>query len=155
MLMTHRGSGIWLLFCWSVAAILFVTVPATIMTSASRGEARKKLPSRSWSYRGIETCIISTPQQARPKVRGQRDPCLTQLTMASSEVLERITGVSTPAIFTINWYLLKSGFSYTYSTYSTAFEGLGSIDETAIPAPVGSWEQSFVASTADDRSVLT
>src|SRR3569833_1629255 len=148
MLMTHRGAGIWSLHCRTASAILFVTVPATIMTSACRGEARKKLPSRSWSYRGIETCIISTPQQARPKVRGQSVPCLSLLLLVFCEVLERITGVSKPAIFTINWYLLKSGFSYTYSTYSTAFEGLGSIDETAIPAPVGSWEQSFVASTA-------
>jgi hypothetical protein len=49
MLMTQRGSGIWSYTCRSAGAILLVSVPATIMTSDWRGEARKMMPSRSWS----------------------------------------------------------------------------------------------------------
>ncbi|KAL3952955.1 hypothetical protein ACCO45_012898 [Purpureocillium lilacinum] len=51
------------------------------------GEARKMIPRRSWSYRGVERCIISTAQQARPKVMGQREDWRAQLAMTSREVL--------------------------------------------------------------------
>jgi hypothetical protein len=61
-----------------VGAILFVKVPATIIKSACLGDALKIIPKRSMSYRLIAACIISTAQQASPKVKGQRDPALAQ-----------------------------------------------------------------------------
>ena len=87
MLITHLGSGIWSYTCRSAGAILFVSVPATIITSDWRGEARKMIPRRSWSYRGVERCIISTAQQARPKVMGQSELCLAQFAIWSRVVL--------------------------------------------------------------------
>jgi len=53
---------------------LFVKVPATIIKSECLGEARKIIPNRSISYLLIAACIISTAQQAKPKVKGQREP---------------------------------------------------------------------------------
>jgi hypothetical protein len=50
------------------------------MTSLCLGLARKMTPNRSWSYRGVDTCIISTAQQASPNVIGQIDPCRAQFT---------------------------------------------------------------------------
>ena len=64
------------------------------MTSACRGEARKMIPRRSWSYRGIEACIISMLQQASPKDRGHIDPFFAQLTIASTLVLQCRTSIS-------------------------------------------------------------
>ena len=61
-----------------MGAILLVKVPATIIRSECRGEARKTIPKRSISYRLIAACIISTAQQAKPKVRGHIDPALAQ-----------------------------------------------------------------------------
>lgn len=54
-------------------AILFVTVPATIITSDCLGVARNTTPNRSISYRGAAKCIISTAQQARPKDSGHKE----------------------------------------------------------------------------------
>jgi len=51
-----------------------VRVPATIIKSECRGDALKMIPNRSMSYLLIAACIISTAQQANPKVSGQRDP---------------------------------------------------------------------------------
>ena len=51
-----------------------VNVPATIIKSEWRGEARKIIPKRSISYRLVAACIISTAQQANPKVKGQNEP---------------------------------------------------------------------------------
>jgi hypothetical protein len=48
------------------------------------------IPCRSWSYRGIEAAIISTPQQARPKARGQKEPWRAQLMTESVVVLSRL-----------------------------------------------------------------
>ncbi|KAG4221014.1 hypothetical protein PC116_g30509 [Phytophthora cactorum] len=87
MLTTQRGSGIWSYTCRSAGAILFVSVPATIMMSDCRGDARKIIPSLSWSYRGVDTCIISTAQHASPNVIGQKDDCRAQLAIWSSVVL--------------------------------------------------------------------
>ena len=56
-------------------AILLVRVPATMMTSACLGEALNTMPYLSMSYLGAAMCIISTAQQARPNVSGQREPC--------------------------------------------------------------------------------
>jgi len=57
---------------------LLVSVPATIITSDCRGEARGAKPKRSASYRGIDTCIISTAQHARPNVIHINDPVRAQ-----------------------------------------------------------------------------
>src|SRR3546814_4950348 len=51
----------------NAGAILLHSVPATIITSDWRGDARGAAPKRSMSYRGMLTWIISTAQQARPK----------------------------------------------------------------------------------------
>lgn len=48
------------------------------------------IPSRSWSYRGVEQCIISTAQQASPNVMGCMDPLRTQFVRASTLDLVRI-----------------------------------------------------------------
>jgi len=53
---------------------LLVSVPATIITSDWRGEARKMMPKRSWSYLGVDRCIISTAQHASPNVMGHNEP---------------------------------------------------------------------------------
>merc|ERR1719266_1358114 len=55
-----------------------------IMIIAWRGEARKTIPYLSMSYLGAAMCIISTAQQASPKVRGHREPFLPQLTRSST-----------------------------------------------------------------------
>jgi len=51
-----------------------VSVPATMIKSEWRGEARKIIPNLSISYLLIAACIISTAQQANPNVNGQSDP---------------------------------------------------------------------------------
>jgi len=57
---------------------LFVSVPAIIIRSEWRGDARKTTPNLSMSYRLIAACIISTAQHANPNVRGHRDPARAQ-----------------------------------------------------------------------------
>lgn len=57
---------------------MLVKVPATIIRSEWRGDARKIIPNLSISYRLTAACIISTAQHANPKVKGQRDPDLAQ-----------------------------------------------------------------------------
>ena len=52
-------------------AILFETVPATIMTSDCLGLALNTTPNRSMSYLGAAMCIISMAQHAKPNVIGQ------------------------------------------------------------------------------------
>src|SRR6185295_11034388 len=69
-------------------AILRDTVPAMIMRSACRGDARKTpAPKRSRSYRDDEVAIISMAQQARPKVIGHNADLRAQLTTASRFVV--------------------------------------------------------------------
>jgi hypothetical protein len=48
------------------------------MTSDCLGDARGAAPNLSRSYRGIDVCIISTAQQARPKVNGHKEPARAQ-----------------------------------------------------------------------------
>ena len=55
-------------------------VPATIIKSECLGDARKTTPNLSQSYLLTAACIISTAQQAKPNVKGHRDPALAQLT---------------------------------------------------------------------------
>src|SRR6185437_8806483 len=45
------------------------------------------IPMRSWSYLGIEACIISTPQHARPKDNGHIELFRAQLISWSKLVL--------------------------------------------------------------------
>ena len=74
----HRGSGICSYSRRRVGAILLVSVPATIIISEWRGEARITIPNRSISYRLIAACIISTAQQASPNVNGHSEPARAQ-----------------------------------------------------------------------------
>ena len=81
--MTHLGSGIWSYTFLRAGAILLVTVPATIMTSACRGLALNTTPNRSISYLGAAKCIISTAQHAKPKVIGHNELRRPQFTISS------------------------------------------------------------------------
>ena len=64
-------------------AILFVKVPATIITSDCLGDALGAAPNLSRSYLGIDACIISTAQHASPNVIQCNDPVLAQLIKVS------------------------------------------------------------------------
>src|SRR5215212_6341648 len=76
----------------STGAIFFETRPATIITSAWRGLARKaSAPKRATSQRGAVMAIISIAQQARPNVAGQRLDFRAQFTIQSRRVV-RISG---------------------------------------------------------------
>jgi hypothetical protein len=57
-----------------------VTVPATIIKSACRGEGRNtSAPNRAMSKRAMEVAIISMAQQARPNCSGQSEFLRPQL----------------------------------------------------------------------------
>src|SRR5665811_1045656 len=84
---THLGSGIWSYRVRTMGAIFFVTVPATIMRSAWRGEARNSMPQRSGrSQRDIEALIISIAQQASTNWSHHSDWRRPQLKRKSIEV---------------------------------------------------------------------
>lgn len=76
---TQRGSVICSYKRRIDGAILFVKVPATIIRSECLGDARSTTPNLSQSYRLTAACIISTAQQAKPKVNGHSEPALAQL----------------------------------------------------------------------------
>lgn len=64
-----------------------VTVPATIIRSDCRGEARKTpAPNRSRSIRDDTVTIISMAQHAKPKVMGHKDESRAQLKIRSTVV---------------------------------------------------------------------
>ena len=67
-------------------AILWVTVPATIIRSDCRGVALGMRPSRSQSKRLAPAAIISMAQQARPNTMGQSADWRAQFTTASTRV---------------------------------------------------------------------
>src|SRR5271170_6980146 len=70
--MHHFGSGICSHTRFRTGDILSVTVPATIIKSAWRGDGRKtSAPNRAMSNRAVVAAIISIAQQAKPKVSGQ------------------------------------------------------------------------------------
>ena len=72
--MTHFGSGIWSYNRRSTGAIFLVTVPATIIRSACRGEGRNtSAPNRARSYRAMLVAIISIAQHASPNVSGHTE----------------------------------------------------------------------------------
>src|SRR6476469_6971577 len=59
------------------------------MTSDTRGEARGAKPKRSTSQRGIDTCIISTAQQARPNVIHISEPVRAQVIKSSAAATKK------------------------------------------------------------------
>ena len=64
---------------------MLVSVPATIMQSDWRGEGRRKMtPKLLKSWRYARVCIISTAQQARPKVMEQIEPRRAQFMRSST-----------------------------------------------------------------------
>jgi hypothetical protein len=89
---THRGRGIIWYSLKKYGAILLVSVPDTIRRSVCFGAGRKRKPNRSMSYRLEAAWIISTAQQASPKVRGQTDPTRSQPT----SVIRRSEAQSSP-----------------------------------------------------------
>src|SRR5438128_6356907 len=92
MEMTHFGSGIWSYRRRRTGAIFLVTVPATIIRSDWRGDARKtSAPKRAMSYRDAEAAIISMAQQARPNPIGQIDDSRAQLSTRSMLVVMKLS----------------------------------------------------------------
>src|SRR3546814_20721281 len=89
---THLGSGIGSERLRSAGAILLTRVPATIITSAWRGDGRNTTPKRSRSSREAPACIISTAQQARPNVIGHIEPVRAQLSSTSELVVAKQIG---------------------------------------------------------------
>ena len=74
-------------------------MPATIITSDCLGEPLGAAPNLSRSYLGMDVCIISTAQQARPKVIQCNEPALAQLTKFSNEVVIKPLSVKSFANF--------------------------------------------------------
>jgi hypothetical protein len=70
--MHHFGSGICSQTRFSTGDIFSVTVPATIIKSACRGDGLKtSAPNRAISNREVVEAIISIAQHASPNVSGQ------------------------------------------------------------------------------------
>src|SRR3954453_24050352 len=90
--MTHFGSGIWSERRRSTGAIFLVTVPATIIRSDWRGDARNtSAPKRAMSKRDAEAAIISMEQHARPNPIGQIDDSRAQFSTRSMLVGMRLS----------------------------------------------------------------
>src|ERR1700684_2797030 len=95
MAMHHLGSGICSQIRFTDNAILYVTVPATIMQSAWRGENRiTSEPKREISNRLAPAAINSMAQHARPIGMGQTE-FLRNHARAESTVVRTIS----PSIF--------------------------------------------------------
>src|ERR1700735_1047180 len=70
--MHHFGSGICSQTRFSTGDIFSVTVPATIIKSACRGDGlNTSPPNRAVAHRGVVEAIISIAQHAKPNVSGQ------------------------------------------------------------------------------------
>src|SRR3989338_244057 len=81
-----------------IGAIFRQTVPATIIRSDCRGEARNTpAPYRSMSYRDDTEVIISIAQHARPKVIGHSADLRAQLMTWSTFVVISV-GSKLPAM---------------------------------------------------------
>ena len=78
---------------------MFVNVPATIITSDCLGDALGAAPNLSKSYLGIDVCIISTAQQAKPNVIHCNEPVLAQLIKFSEDVVIKPFSLKSLAIF--------------------------------------------------------
>src|SRR5271169_4902546 len=78
--MHHLGSGIWSHTRFRTGDIFSVTVPATIIRSACRGDGRNtSAPNRAMSKREVVEAIISMAQHAKPNVSGQMADFRAQL----------------------------------------------------------------------------
>jgi hypothetical protein len=75
---------------------LLVRVPATIIQSDCLGLGLKIIPNRSKSYLAAPVCIISTAQQASPKVIGQIDPVRAQFIKLSTLEITNSAGLERP-----------------------------------------------------------
>src|SRR5690606_36660893 len=84
MEITYRGSAICSYSLLMRSAILKVTVPATIMTSACLGDARGAMPNRSMSYTVDPVTINSNAQHAMPNDMGNIDERRAQLIRSTS-----------------------------------------------------------------------
>src|SRR5207253_11113189 len=90
--MTHLGSGIWSYNRRRTGAIFLVTVPATIIRSDCRGDARNtSAPNRAMSNRDADAAIISIAQHARPKPIGQMDDSRAQFMTRSMLVVMKLS----------------------------------------------------------------
>src|SRR6187401_799966 len=106
--MTHLGSGIWSYSRRSTGAIFLVTVPATIIRSDCRGEARNtSAPNRAMSYRDADAAIISMAQHARPNPIGQIDDSRAQFRTRSMLVVMKLS--SKRWSISPIWFLEKAG----------------------------------------------
>src|SRR5436190_18245153 len=86
--MTHFGSVIWSNIRFTASAILYVTVPATIITSDCLGENRiTSAPNLEISNRLAPAAINSIAQQASPIGIGQSEFFRPQFTPLSSRFL--------------------------------------------------------------------
>src|SRR4030042_12549 len=92
-----------------MAGIIFLhTVPALMMRSAWRGEARKaSMPKRAMSQRLAAVQIISMAQQASPKVAGQSELLRPQSTSFSRVVVKTLY----PRCSSIPMQLLQVGWA--------------------------------------------
>src|ERR1043166_2427768 len=80
---------------FTASAILYVTVPATIITSHCRGENRiTSAPKREISNRDAAVAINSIAQHANPIGMGQSEFLRTQFSAASKRVK-----ITLPSIF--------------------------------------------------------
>src|SRR5450631_1540003 len=85
MAITYFGSAIWSYNLFKTGPILFTMVPAIIITSACRGEARATSnPNLEKSYLAAATAINSIPQQLVAKVSGHNELERAQLMTSSS-----------------------------------------------------------------------
>lgn len=81
------------------------------------------IPRRSWSYLGVERCIISTAQQARPKVIGHKELWRAQLATWSSVVLRLPSSVQSKFQYTRYGHRRKT--NRTYCIAPSFFSWLG------------------------------
>src|SRR5215212_4074174 len=110
MEITHLGSGIWSYSRRSTGAIFLVTVPATIIRSDCRGEARNtSAPNRAMSYRDADAAIISMAQHARPNPIGQIDDSRAQFRTRSMLVVMKLS--SKRWSIRPMWFLEEAGLS--------------------------------------------
>src|SRR3990172_13314584 len=94
MAITHFGSAIWLYIRFTVGAIFQVRVPAVIIRSAWRGEARRiSIPKRDISKRGPLAAMNSKAQQAGKQMAVQSEERCPQL-MTASTVVSRMFSLS-------------------------------------------------------------
>ena len=102
---SRSGSLHWMTFGLACCAV------EMMQTSMPRYDLERfgAAPNLSRSYLGIDVCIISTAQQANPKVIQCRDPVLAQLIKFSEEVVIKPFSLKSFAIF-----LNSSGIFFSF-----------------------------------------